>query len=357
MQMEYFERVTLLVAADYDIPQGVEQRERWRGIWISFTLVVHENRIAANTPVSSRIVRSSLSDGGTDKPPSQYFIEKRDIIRFTHGCRSAPRTPCIFSCIAVYSLWMILTFEHGAVRELRLNRPPVNALSPELIAAILRAVQTAPREAKRALVLSGSPGMFSAGLDVPALLKLDRPAMECVWHDFYALMNALASSPIPIAVAITGHAPAGGTVLALFCDWRVGAEGDFKIGLSEVQVGLPLPPVILSALRRLVGARQAERLAVTGLLVSPGNAAMLGLVDEVVPAAQVVDRALEWCQDLLALPKAAMDLTRGQARADLVGEFARDIEHEVAEVSSWWWNQETQAALHRMVEQLAMKKK
>lgn len=251
---------------------------------------------------------------------------------------------------------MILTFEHGAVRELRLSRPPVNALSPELISALLCAVQAAPREGKRALILSGSPGMFSAGLDVPVLLKLGRPAMEAVWRDFYALMNALASSPIPIAAAITGHAPAGGTVLALFCDWRVAAEGNSKIGLSEVRVGLPLPPVIFSALRRLVGARQAEHLAITGLLVSPDNAATLGLVDEVVPSGQVVDRALKWCQDLLALPQVAMELTRRQARSDLIGEFARDIDHELADVSSWWWNQETQAALHRMVEQLAIKK-
>lgn len=159
----------------------------------------------------------------------------------------------------------------------------------------MRAVQLAPGEGKRALVLSGSPGIFSAGLDVPVLLKLDRPAMDAVWRDFYALMHALAASPIPIAIAITGHVPAGGTVLALFCDWRVAAEGDFKIGLSEVQVGLPLPPVILSVLRRLVGARQAERLAVTGLLVPPGNAAALGLVDEVVPVEQVVERAIKWC--------------------------------------------------------------
>lgn len=252
---------------------------------------------------------------------------------------------------------MILSFEHGAVRELRLNRPPVNALAPELIAALLHSVEIAPREGKRALVLSGSPGMFSAGLDVPVLLKLDRPAMDAVWRDFYALLKGLASSPIPVAAAITGHAPAGGTVLALFCDWRVAAQGNFKVGLSEVQVGLPLPPVIFSALRRLVGARQAERLGVAGLLISPTEAASLGLVDEVVPAEQVVDRAIKWCQDLLTLPQAAMNLTRTQARADLVREFARDIDHELAEVGSWWWNQETQDALHRMVEQLVMRKR
>jgi len=252
---------------------------------------------------------------------------------------------------------MILTFEHGAVRELRLNRPPVNALSPELIAALLLAVKAAPQEGARSLVLSGSPGIFSAGLDVPGLLKLDRSSMDVVWHDFYALMGALASSPIPIAAAITGHAPAGGTALALFCDWRIAAEGDSKIGLSEVQVGLPLPPVIFSVLRRLVGARQAEQLAVTGLLISPAEAVALGLVDEAVPAERVVDRALEWCQDLLALPRAAMELTRRQARADLVMEFAQNIDHEIAEASSRWWGQETQACLHRMVEQLAMKKR
>jgi enoyl-CoA hydratase/carnithine racemase len=96
---------------------------------------------------------------------------------------------------------------------------------------------------------------------------------------------------------------------------------------------------------------------VTGLLISPASAAILGLVDEVVPAEKVVERAIRWCQDLLALPQAAMNLTRRQARADLVEEFARDIAHEMAEVSSWWWNQETQAALHRMVEQLVMRKK
>src|SRR5512146_1420142 len=108
---------------------------------------------------------------------------------------------------------MILTFEHGAIRELRLNRPPVNALSPGLISALLQALEAASQDGKRALVMSGQPGMFSAGLDIPALLKLDRASMDALWREFYALLGAIASSPIPIAAAITGHAPAGGTVL------------------------------------------------------------------------------------------------------------------------------------------------
>lgn len=167
---------------------------------------------------------------------------------------------------------MIQTIEHGALRELRLDRPPVNALSGELIVALRKAIQAAPGDGARAVILSGAPGRFSGGLDVPLLLGLDRAAMASLWREFYALLGAIAASPIPIVAAITGHAPAGGTVLALFCDWRIMAEGDYKIGLNEVQVGIPLPPVILAGLRRLIGPRQAERLAVSGGLFSPQEA-------------------------------------------------------------------------------------
>jgi 3,2-trans-enoyl-CoA isomerase len=135
---------------------------------------------------------------------------------------------------------MIVTTDHGPVRELKLNRPPANALSPALIVALRDAINTAPSGGTRALVLSGTPGLFSGGLDVPQWLTLDRPALAQAWRDFYSLMRALACSSIPVAAAINGHGPAGGTVLALFCDWRAMAEGDWKMGFNEVQVGIPL---------------------------------------------------------------------------------------------------------------------
>src|SRR5580704_6251140 len=194
----------------------------------------------------------------------------------------------------------IVTTNHGAVRELQLNRLPANALSLGLIRALKEAVEAAPEDGARALVLSGLPGMFSAGLDVPLLVTLDRPAIAQVWRDFYSLLRALACSSIPVAAAINGHGPAGGTVLALFCDWRGMAEGNWKMGFNEVQVGIPLPPVILASLRRQVGARQAERLGTGGLVISGSEAGRIGLVDELVPLDRVVDRAIEWCRSLLA---------------------------------------------------------
>lgn len=198
--------------------------------------------------------------------------------------------------------------------------------------------------------------MFSAGLDIPALLQLNRGQIAEVWRNLYETLGALACSSIPICAAVTGHAPAGGTVLAIFCDWRIGAQGPFKIGLSEVQVGLPLPPIILHCLRRLVGSHQAERLAVRGLLMDSEEAKRIRLLDEVVPPENVLGRAIQWSGEMLAIPPNAMAYTRQQARADLRAIFERDLNPEIEDVGKAWWQPETQAMLHAVVERLSKKK-
>lgn len=248
---------------------------------------------------------------------------------------------------------MITVTDHGPVRELRLDRPPANALSPELLVRLCDLVDAAPEEGARALVVSGSPGMFTGGLDVPVLMGLDRAAMGDAWELFHRSMRTLAASPLPVVAAITGHSPGGGMVLALFCDRRVMADGPFRIGLNEVTVGIPLPRVILAALRRQVGARRAEELAATGALLEPGDALRAGLVDEVAPAAEVVGRALAWCQQLLALPPAAVAATRADARADLAALFDHvDRAALDAELERCWYAAEAQRTLARLVERL-----
>jgi enoyl-CoA hydratase/carnithine racemase len=251
---------------------------------------------------------------------------------------------------------MITIIEHGAIRELRLTRPPANALTSELLSQLRDEVVNAPSHGVRALVLSGAPGMFSAGLDIPALLQLRREQIADLWRKLYQALGALACSSIPVCAAVTGHAPAGGTVLAIYCDWRIGAQGAFKIGLSEVQVGLPLPPIILQCLRRLVGAHQAERLATRGLLMESEEARRIGLLDEVVPPENVVPRAIHWSGEMLAIPPNAMAYTRQQARADLRAIFERDLNPEIDEMDKAWWQPETQAMLRAVVERLAKKK-
>ena len=251
---------------------------------------------------------------------------------------------------------MILTQNHGPIRELRLNRPPVNALVSELLRQLREAVAAAPSDGVRALVLSGAPGIFSAGLDLRMLVTLDRAGINALWKDLYDTLRAVACSTIPIAAAVTGHAPAGGTVLALFCDWRVVAQGDWKLGVNEVQVGLALPPVILRALQRLIGAHQAERLSTRGLLFGPEEALCIGLVDEIVPPERVIPQAIAWCQELVALPSQAVAYTRAQARAGLTELFKRGLGSELEAMQTAWWTDETQAMLRSVAERLAAKK-
>ncbi len=252
---------------------------------------------------------------------------------------------------------MLESIAHDDILELRLANPPVNALHPDLIAALREAVVKAPGRGVRALVLSGQPGMFSAGLDVPTLLGLDRDAMSRVWGDFSGLMAALARSPIPSVAAITGHSPAGGAVVSLFCDYRVmarssSAEKPFRIGLNEVQVGLVVPDAIQAALRRLLGAHRAERLMVAGAMISSEEAERIGMVDELAAVEDVVPRALAWCQAHLAAPRQAMEGTRRLARADLAAVFDGQSKAHVEEFLDIWFSEESQTTLKALVARL-----
>jgi enoyl-CoA hydratase/carnithine racemase len=249
----------------------------------------------------------------------------------------------------------IIEHDHG-IRELELARPPVNALNPELVTALKQAIERAPDDGASALVISGSPGLFSAGLDIPALLQLDRDAMRAFWNDFFGVCAALARSPIPIAAAVTGHSPAGGAVLAIFCDYRVMARGEFRIGLNEVQVGLTVPDCIQAGLRRLVGTCRAERLLVAGIMLDSDDALAAGLVDELTDVDHVVTRTIAWLEPLLALPRRAMLGTRAMARADLARLFDDPASLPVEDFLDGWFAPEAQATLQALVERLRSKR-
>ncbi|GHD62303.1 enoyl-CoA hydratase/isomerase family protein [Jeongeupia chitinilytica] len=238
------------------------------------------------------------------------------------------------------------------IREIRLARAPVNALDPALIRAIRLAVESAPADGVAGLVLSGAPGMFSAGLDVPALLALDRGALMPVWTDFFGIFAAIACSPVPVVAAITGHSPAGGAVMAIHCDYRIMAAGDFRIGLNEVQVGLVVPECLQLALRRLTGPRHAEQLMVAGAMIPAQRAFEIGMVDELAGPDAVVPRAIDWLRHRLALPRQAMLATRAIARAELVAAYADPAAMPLADVQARWWSDETQATLHKLVAKL-----
>lgn len=245
---------------------------------------------------------------------------------------------------------MIETIAHGDIHEFRLARPPVNALHPDLLVPLREAVVAAPARGAQAIVISGGPNVFSAGLDVPFLLGLgnDRAALRSAWETFFDAARAIAASPAPVIAAIGGHSPAGGCVLALCCDYRVMARGPFRIGLNEVQVGVVVPEGIQHLLRRVVGAYRAERLLVAGDMVDAEQAHAIGLVDELTDLDHVVTRARAWAEDLLTRPRQAMLATRRIARADLVDAMSPE-RIDLGRFIDEWYAPHTQSALQAMV--------
>lgn len=247
---------------------------------------------------------------------------------------------------------------HGNIRQIQLTRPPVNALDTSLCRALIHAIEQAQAEEVQGLVISGSRGIFSAGLDVPHLLAHgdDRHALLESWQAFFGAARAIGHSRIPVVMAIAGHCPAGGCVLSLAADYRVmaaseAADKPWQIGLNEVAVGLVAPEGIQRLLRRLVGVHRAGQLLIGGEMVSAERALVLGMVDELAPADQVDRRAIAWLQQLLRLPRAPMLATRAIARDDLHQALA--AEHiQLERFVDAWYSADAQSALNGLMARL-----
>lgn len=247
---------------------------------------------------------------------------------------------------------MLEIHHHGPIHEIRLARPPANALNTELLAQLRDAVEAAPANGAQGLILSSGPGFFSGGMDVPVLMALDRPALSIAWQHFFAAVRALAKSRIPVAAAIGGHAPAGGCVLALCCDYRVMARGPSRIGLNETQVGLAVPDAIQQLMRRVVGTFRAERLIVAGAMIDSESAEKIGLVDELTDSEHVTVRAMHWLEELLKLPRAPMLASRAIARADMIQSLDAFSDADLEVFLEQWNSPDTQAAMNALLARL-----
>jgi len=247
---------------------------------------------------------------------------------------------------------MLEITRHGDIHEIRLSRPPVNALNPELLGALIKAVTAAPGNGARGLILSGGEKVFSGGLDVPYLMKQDRAGIASCWSLFFDAARAIAKSPVPVAAAIAGHNPAGGCVLALCCDYRVMARGPFRIGLNETQVGLAVPDAIQYLMRRVIGAQKTERLVVAGAMIESEQALAIGLVDELTDADEVVTRSRHWLDGLLQLPWTPMLASRRIARADVMAALDGFTDAHLQSFLDGWYGEDTQEALKALLMRL-----
>jgi enoyl-CoA hydratase len=247
--------------------------------------------------------------------------------------------------------------DHDGVAVLRLEHGKANAIDPELFAELdarLDEVEVSP--AVRALVLTGSGGIFSAGVN---LFKVRDGGADYVATFLPRLTGSLLrlfTLPLPVVAAVNGHAIAGGLVLALACDHRVMAEGAGKLGLTELLVGVPFPTAALEIVRFQAPGRTVQDLILSGRTVTGREALAMRLVDEVAPPGELLSRSLAAAAHYGRIPRPAYALSKRQLRAPAVALIERYRAAHDAEVVAAWSAAEAREAIARYLEQTVGKK-
>ena len=209
----------------------------------------------------------------------------------------------------------ISTREDGnGVAVLSADRPPANAMDLALLEEIVAAVQPFANDPPRALVLAGRPGFFSAGVDLklaPTYEPEDRRRMVSAIN---AMALGVYELPCPVVGAITGHAVAGGLVLALCTDLRVASSAG-RYGLTEVKVGIGYPQAAIGVVRAELAPHAARRLALGSELFGASDCLQLGVFDALAEPDDVLPRALELATSLAAFPREIYARTKRELRA------------------------------------------
>jgi enoyl-CoA hydratase/carnithine racemase len=201
---------------------------------------------------------------------------------------------------------MVLYQAENGIAEIALNRPKANALHQEMLAELHDALTRAAADPEvRAIVLTSAvPRFFSAGFDVAEVFSYERPQMAEFLASYSGLAARLSRCEKPTLCAIPGHCFAGGAILALSCDFRILAEGDFGIALNEINVGVVLPPSVYRLAADVVGPGFARRMVLTGDPVPAAAAKAAGLVDLTAPLESLAEAARAFAASLAAKPAA-----------------------------------------------------
>lgn len=232
-----------------------------------------------------------------------------------------------------------------AVVEMQHGR--ANALDFEFCEAIVAKLDEL-RQSARAIVWTGNGSIFSAGVDLKRVLEEDKGYLHAFLPALSRAFKALYAFPNPMVCAINGHALAGGCIIAVAGDRRIMAEKQGTIGTPELRVGVPFPSMALEMVRQVCGAH-ADRVLLRGERHDPKTAKKLGLVDELVPADELLDAAFAAAQDLATINTDIFAVTKWQLREQV---FLRlhELEDEEREVERLWLDPATLDRVRAYVE-------
>jgi enoyl-CoA hydratase len=219
----------------------------------------------------------------------------------------------------------LLTYSlQDGIATLTLANGKVNAISPDVIAALNRALDQAEKD-EAVVILTGQAGILSGGYDLKVMMSGPQAALDLV-EAGSRLARRMLAHPFPVVVACPGHAIAKGAFLLLCADYRIGVEGGFNIGLNEVKIGLTLHQVGIALARDRLTAPAFQRAVNNAEMFNPQGAMAAGFLDQVVPADQLMASAIAAAQQLKGLNMAAHKKTKLKVRKALLDALDAAIE-------------------------------
>ena len=246
-----------------------------------------------------------------------------------------------------------LVFEQrDGVRVARMQFGSANAMNPRFFDELTAGLST---EDRQPTVLTGEGKVFSAGLDLVTLHAMDRGELENFVTTFSAAMIQVLTTPYPLVAAVNGHAVAGGCILALACDYRVGVEGEFKIGMNELAHGLPLPAVASEIPRGSLTPQTYRTVVMSGVLMAPDTAQQVGILDMLTPDAETcIERACALAREQ-GKSLAAFAAVKAGVVAPVISNIREQREALDRRFIDLWFSPETTARRQQTVEQLTSK--
>ena len=219
----------------------------------------------------------------------------------------------------------------GTTAVVQMDDGKANALSDAMIAELGAALARAEKEAS-AVVLSGRPDRFCAGFDLKVMMSSPEAARALLRSGADLLMR-LYGSPLPVVIACTGHALAGGALVLLTADVRIGAAGAFRIGLNEVTIGMPVPVLAMELARDRLATTELGRATLCAHIYAPEEAVRAGYLDEVAPPADVLTRAKEEAAKLGALGRMAYGATKKRLRGKTIEHVLSSLDADMAAIA------------------------
>jgi enoyl-CoA hydratase len=231
---------------------------------------------------------------------------------------------------------MIELTHRGTVTLLRMAHGKANALDLEFCEALtaqLDACQRSP--STRALVITGSGAMFSAGVDLLRVVDGGADYVRVFLPAMNRMFERLFAFPKPVVAAVNGHAIAGGCIIVCAADWRLMTREVGRIGIPELIVGVPFPVVPLEIMRFATHAAQLQSLAYRGLTLAAAEAVQCGLVDSVTDGDRLLDEAMAIAESVAALSVEAFALTKAQLREPALQRMKAGASTDVVVQGVW----------------------